>query len=103
MSWLLSGSRRTIAPPPPQPRGGTTALAGERTAGFKVGAAQGELRCPTTDALFAQEVERKVSNLLAGLTASSIAPRRSLKLLNPLPAHRSSNPPCPGQRTRTSM
>jgi CspA family cold shock protein len=39
MSWLLSGSRRTIAPPPPQPRGGTTALAGERTAGPKAGAA----------------------------------------------------------------
>jgi hypothetical protein len=35
--------------------------------------------------LFAQEVERKVSNLLAGLGASSIAPRCSLKLLNPLP------------------
>src|ERR1700675_802185 len=35
MLWLLSGSRRTIAPPPPQPRGGTTALAGERTAGLE--------------------------------------------------------------------
>src|SRR5580700_10314881 len=57
----------------------------------------------TTDALFAQELERKVSNLLAGLSASSIAPRCSLKPLNPLPAHRSSNPTCLGERIRTLM
>src|SRR5580704_7903819 len=44
---------------------------------------------PTTDALFAQEVEQKMSNLLAGFGAvqsfldrTNIAPRRSLQLLN---------------------
>ena len=65
---------------------------------------------PTTDALFAQEVEQKMSNLLAGLsTAKSFldrtqhCPRRSLKLLNLLPVHRSSNPTCLGDKIRTSM
>src|SRR5580704_18781568 len=37
MSWLLSGSRRTIAPPPPQPRGGPMALAGERSEPVRLG------------------------------------------------------------------
>ena len=68
------------------------------------------MRLPTTDALFAQEVEQKVSNLLAGLgvaqsfpNPATHAPRRSLKLLNFVPAHRSSNLTCPGERIRTSM
>src|SRR5580700_4541297 len=70
MSWLLSGSRRTIAPPPPQPRGGRMALAGERTAGLEAGAGLSmRAPLPTTDALFAQEVEQKMSNLLAGFGA----------------------------------
>jgi glutathione S-transferase len=62
---------------------------------------------PTTDALFAQEVEQKVSNLLAGFSSAqyrpSIAPRCGLKLLNLLPAHRSSNPTCLREKIRTSM
>ena len=33
----------------------------------------------------------------------NIAPRRSLQLLNLLAAHRSSNPPCLGDKIRTSM
>jgi hypothetical protein len=58
---------------------------------------------PTTDALFAQEVEQKMSNLLAGFSVSTIAPPRSLKLLNFLLAHRSSSPTCPGEMIRTLM
>jgi hypothetical protein len=56
---------------------------------------------PTTDALFAQEVERKVSNLLAGL--QSLHRAAALKLLNLFPAHRISTLICPGARMRTSM
>jgi hypothetical protein len=50
---------RTIAPPPPQPRGGTTAGGGEELRASKMEPISRRAPSPTTDALFAQEVEQK--------------------------------------------
>ncbi len=54
--------RRNMAPPPPKPRGGHAALAGERST--------------TTDARFAGKVQRKVSNGIAGLAAAGSSRHR---------------------------
>src|SRR5262245_37119129 len=56
--------RRNIAPPPPKPRGGPSALAGARGA-----SRSGYLCVITTHALFARKVQRKVSNGVAVLAA----------------------------------
>src|SRR5580704_3679301 len=65
---------------------------------------------PTTDALFAQEVEQKMSNLLAGFGAvqSFLDRTKHRTATQPaavklLPAHRSSNLTCLGGRIRNSM
>jgi hypothetical protein len=66
MSWLLSGSRRTIAPPPPQPRGGTTALAGERNCeARKWSRSAGGLRRPPLTLCLHKKSSKNVSNHLA--------------------------------------
>jgi len=57
--------RRNSAPSPPKPRGGPSALAGAR-------GEAGQARCLAahTHALFAQKVQRKVSNSVAPLAAA---------------------------------
>jgi hypothetical protein len=60
--WVSAHQRAA----PPQPRGGRPALVGERSLeAISIG-----LHWPTTDALFANNVERKVSNPLAHLRAA---------------------------------
>jgi hypothetical protein len=56
--------RRNIAPPPPKPRGGHKALAGERSK------PSGLLAVTTTHALLAGQVQRKVRNGVARLAAA---------------------------------
>jgi hypothetical protein len=65
---------------------------------------------PTTDALFAQEVEQKMNNLLGCFGAvQSFLDRTKhrtatqLAAAEFLPAHPSSNPTCLGEKIRTSM
>jgi hypothetical protein len=57
---------------------------------------------PTTDALFAQEVEQKVSNLLAGLPLKHCT-EVQLEAAESTPSHQSSYPTCLGDRIRTLM
>src|SRR5436853_4268064 len=57
--------RRNSAPPPPKPRGGPSALAGVRGA-----SRSGSASVLTTHALFAREVQRKLSDHVAGFAAA---------------------------------
>ena len=112
MSRLLSGSRRTIAPHHRNPAEAQRRWRGRGTAGLQ-NRSRLSLRAPlpTTDALSAQEVEQKMSNLLAGFSAAQSFLDRTKHCTETqlaaaetsLPAHRSSNPTCLGEKIRTPM
>src|SRR5436305_13484660 len=69
--------RRNSAPPPPKPRGGPSALAGEKSEPVRLGVRN------HTHALFARKVQRKLSNGVAGFAAagSSLDRQKSRQFL----------------------
>src|ERR1700674_5385384 len=70
MSWLLSGSRRTIAPHHRNPAEAQRRWRGRGLRALKPEPPQHEGSVAHHCAQFAQEVEQKMSNLLAGFGAA---------------------------------